>query len=74
MYAEGGPELVNLVQSFLNNSLLTRPNKRTLMINYSGHAKTTPLALMIEDNVPVNEYLDFIKRRSLWRLRSCRRL
>jgi hypothetical protein len=32
---------------------------------YTGHAETTPLALMLKDNVPVNAPLDFIKARKL---------
>jgi hypothetical protein len=61
MYADEWPEVVNLVQSVLNNSLSTRLNKRTPMQVFTGHAETTPLALMLKDNVPVNAPLDFIK-------------
>jgi hypothetical protein len=32
---------------------------------FTGHAKTTPLALMLMDNVPVNAPLDFIKAQKL---------
>jgi hypothetical protein len=31
----------------------------------TGHAKTTPLALMLTDNVPFNAPLDFIKGQKL---------
>jgi hypothetical protein len=61
MYADELSEVVNLVQSVLNNSLSTRPNKRTPMKIFTGHAETTPLALILKDNVPVNAPLDFIK-------------
>jgi hypothetical protein len=61
MYADEWPEVVNIVQSVLNNSLSTRLNKRTPMQVFTGHAETTPLALMLKDNVPVNAPLDFIK-------------
>jgi hypothetical protein len=65
MYADEWPEVVNMLQSVLSNSLLTTLNKRAPMQLFSGHAETTPLALMLKDNVPVNLPLDFIKRRSL---------
>jgi hypothetical protein len=32
---------------------------------FTGHAETTPLALMLKDNVPVNAPLDFIKAQKL---------
>jgi hypothetical protein len=32
---------------------------------FSGHAETTPLALMLKDNEPVNAPLDFIKAQKL---------
>jgi transposase InsO family protein len=54
MYADEWPEVVNMVQSVLNNSLSTRLSKRTPMQVFTGHAETTPLALMLKDNVPVN--------------------
>jgi hypothetical protein len=54
-----------MVQSVLNNSLSTRLNKRTPMQVFTGHAETTPLALMLKDNVPVNAPLDFIKAQKL---------
>jgi Integrase zinc binding domain len=63
--ADEWPEVVNMVQSVLNNSLSTRLNKRTLMQVFTGHAETTPLALMLKDNVPVNEPLDFTKAQKL---------
>jgi hypothetical protein len=65
MYADEWPEVVYMVQSVLNNSLSTRLNKRTLMQVFTGHAETTPLALMLKDNVPVNAPLDFIKAQKL---------
>jgi hypothetical protein len=65
MYADDWPEVVNLVQTVLNNSLSTRLNSRTPMQVFTGHAETTPLALMLKDNVPVNELLDFIKEQKL---------
>jgi hypothetical protein len=65
MYANEWPEVVNMVQSVLNNSSSTRLNKRTPMQVFIGHAKTMPLALMLQDNVPVNAPLDFIKAQKL---------
>jgi hypothetical protein len=65
MYADEWPEVVNMVQSVLNNSLSTRLNKRTPMQVFTGHAETTSLALMLKDNVPVNAPLDFIKAQKL---------
>jgi hypothetical protein len=65
MYMDEWPEVVNLVQSVLNNSLSTRLNKRTPMLVFTGHAETTPLALMLKDNVPVNAPLKFIKAQKL---------
>jgi hypothetical protein len=35
---------------------------------FTGHAETTPLALMLKDNVPVNATLDFIKAQKLMEL------
>jgi hypothetical protein len=63
MYADEWPEVVNMVQSVLNNSLSTRLNKRTPMQVFTGHADTTPLALMLKDNVPVIAPFDFIKEQ-----------
>jgi hypothetical protein len=57
--------VVNMVQSVLNNSVSTRLNKRTPMQVFTGHAETTPLALMLKDNVPVSAPLDFIKAQKL---------
>jgi hypothetical protein len=65
MYADEWLEVVNMVQSVLNNSLSTRLNKRTPMQVFTGHAETTPLALMLKDNVPASAPLDFIKARKL---------
>jgi hypothetical protein len=65
MYADECPEVVNMVQSVLNNSLSTRLNKRTPMQVFTGHEKTTPLALMLKDDVPVNAPPDFVKAQKL---------
>jgi Integrase core domain/Integrase zinc binding domain len=65
MCADEWPELVNMVQGVLNNFLSARLNKRTPMQVFTGHAETTPLALMVKDNVPVNAALDFIKAQKL---------
>jgi hypothetical protein len=32
---------------------------------FTGQAETTPLALLLKDNVPVNSFLDFIKAQKL---------
>jgi Integrase core domain/Integrase zinc binding domain len=64
-YADEWPEVVNMVQSVLNNSLSTRLNKRTPMQVFTGNTETTPLALMLKDNVPVNALLEFIKAQKL---------
>jgi hypothetical protein len=65
MYADEWPEVINMVQSVLNNSLSTRLNSRTPMKVCSGHAKTTPLALMLKNNAPVKAPLDFIKAKRI---------
>jgi Integrase core domain len=65
MYADEWPKVVNMVQSVLNNSLSTRLNKRTPMHVFTRQAETTPLALMLKDNVPVNAPLDFVKAQKL---------
>jgi hypothetical protein len=65
MYADEWHEVVNMVQSVLNNSLSTRLNRRTPMKVFTGHAETTPLALMLKDNLPVNAPLDFIRAQRL---------
>jgi hypothetical protein len=65
IYADEWPEVVNMVQSVLNNSLSTRLNKRTPMQVFTGHAETTSLALMLKENVPVNAPMDFIKAQKL---------
>jgi transposase InsO family protein len=61
IYADEWPEVVNMVQSVLNNSSSTRLNKMTPMQVFTGHAETTPLSLMLNNNVPVNAPLDFVK-------------
>jgi hypothetical protein len=65
IYADEWPEVVNLVQSVLNNSSPTGLNKRTPIQVITGFADTTPLVLMLKDNVPVNAPLDFIKAQKL---------
>jgi hypothetical protein len=65
MYADEWLEVVNMVQSVLSNSLSTRLNKSTPMQAFTGHAKTTPLALMLKENAPINAPLDFIKAQKL---------
>jgi hypothetical protein len=50
-----------MVQSVLSNFLSTRLNKRTPMQVFTEHEETTPLALMLKDNVPINAPLDSIK-------------
>jgi hypothetical protein len=65
MYADEWPEAVEMVQSVLDNSPSTRLKTRTPMQVFTGHAETTPLALMLNDNVPVNAPLDFIKAQRL---------
>jgi IS30 family transposase len=65
MYSDECPEVVSLVQSVLNNSLPTRLNKRTQMQIFTGHTESTPLALMLKDNVPVDALLVFIKAQNL---------
>jgi hypothetical protein len=65
MYADEWPEVVNMVQSVLSNSLSARLNNRTPMQVFTGHAETTPLSLMLKDNVPVNAPLGFIKEQKL---------
>jgi hypothetical protein len=62
--------VINMVQSVLNNSLSTRLNTRTPMQVFTGHAETTPLALMLNDNVPVNAPLDFIKAQKLIKVKK----
>jgi hypothetical protein len=59
------PEVVKMVQSVQNNSLLTRLNKATPMQLFTGHAETNPLALMLKDNVPVNAPLDLNKAQKV---------
>jgi hypothetical protein len=61
MYPDEWPKVVRMVQSVLNNSLSTRLKNRTPMQVFTGHAETTPLELMLKDNVFGNAPLDFIK-------------
>jgi hypothetical protein len=65
MYADEWPEVVNMVQSVLNNSLSTRLNKRTPMQVFTGHAETTTLTLILKDNVPVNAPLEVFKAQNI---------
>jgi hypothetical protein len=67
MYADEWPEVVNLVQSILNNSLSTRLNKRTPMQVFTGHAETTPLALMLKDRFCCNFLQKVDCDKSGWR-------
>jgi hypothetical protein len=53
MYADEWPEVVNLVQSVLNNSLSTRLNKTTPMQVFTGHAETAPIALILKDVIDI---------------------
>jgi hypothetical protein len=64
-YVSEWPEVVNLVQSVLNNSLSTRLNKKTPLQVFTGNAETTPQALLLKDNVPVNAPLALIKAQNL---------
>jgi hypothetical protein len=61
IYTDEWTEVVNRVQSVLNNSLSTWLNKRTPIQVCTGHAESTPLALMLKNNVPVNAPLEFVK-------------
>jgi hypothetical protein len=65
MKADKWPEVVNMVQYVLINTLSTRLNKRTAMQVFTGHAKTALLALFLKDNVPFNAPLKFIKAQNL---------
>jgi hypothetical protein len=65
MYTDGWPEAINMVLRVLNNHLATKLNRRTPMQVFSGHTDTTPLALRVKENVPVNVSLDFIKAQKL---------
>jgi uncharacterized protein YueI len=65
IYADERPEVVNLVRSVLNNSLSTMMNRRTPMQVVAEQADTTPLALMLKYNLPVNAPLDYIKAQRL---------
>jgi hypothetical protein len=65
MCTDGISDVVNLVQRVLNKSLSTKLNRRNPMPVFTGHAETTPLALMLKDNVPVNASLYFIKAQKL---------
>jgi hypothetical protein len=54
-----------LQDSRWTENLSRRLNKRTPMQVFNRHAETTPLALMLKDDVPVNAPLDFIKAQKL---------
>jgi hypothetical protein len=47
---------------------IERLNKRTPIKVFTRHAETTPLALRLRDNVPVNAPLDFIKAQKLMKV------
>jgi hypothetical protein len=68
MYADEWPEVVNMVQSVLNKSLLTWLNGWTRTQVFTGHAETTSLALIMKDNVPGNAPLDSIKAQKIMRV------
>jgi hypothetical protein len=70
IYTDKWQDVVNMVQSVLNNSLSTRLNKRTPMQVFTGRAETTQLALMLKDNVPFNAPLDFIKAQKLMEVKK----
>jgi hypothetical protein len=70
MYADEWSEVVSMVMSVLNNSLSTRLNKRKPMQVFTGHTETTPLALMLKDNMPVNVPPDFIKAQNLMKVET----
>jgi ribosomal protein S17 len=70
MCADEWPEVVNMVQSVLNNSLSTRLNKRTPMQVFTEHAETTSLALMLKENVTVSASLDLIKAQNFMEVES----
>jgi hypothetical protein len=65
IWADELPEVAGLVQIVLNNSLSTRLHKRTPMQVFTGHMETTFLALMLNDNVPINTPLDFLKMQKI---------
>jgi hypothetical protein len=50
--ADEWPEMVNLVQSVLNNFRSMRLNESTSMQVFACHAGTIPFTLMLKDNVP----------------------
>jgi hypothetical protein len=68
MCADEWPEVVNMAQSVLTNSLSTTLNKRTSMQVFTEHKEIKPLALMLKDNVPVSAPLDFIKTQKLMKV------
>jgi hypothetical protein len=61
MYPDEWPELVNLIQSVLKNSLSTRLKKWTPMQMFTEHAEMISLSLMLLENVSVNGDLQLIK-------------
>jgi hypothetical protein len=64
IYTDERSEVVNLVQGVLNNSQLTRLNKKTPIQVFTEHAATITLALML-NTVPGNAPLVFIKAQRL---------
>jgi hypothetical protein len=61
MYADEWSDVVNMVQSVLNNYLSMRLNKRTPRQVFTGYAEPTPLVLKLKDDVPVNTPCDKVK-------------
>jgi hypothetical protein len=70
MYADEWLEVVSMLQSVLNNSLSTKLNKMTPMQVFTGHAETTPLALMLNNNVPINAPLEFTNAQRLMNVKK----
>jgi hypothetical protein len=65
LHADEWLGVVNTVQSILDNSISTRLNKRRLIQVFTGNLETTPLSLMLNDNVNVNAHRLFIKAQRL---------
>jgi transposase InsO family protein len=65
MNADEWPEVVNLVQSVLINTLSARLNKRTPVKVFAGNTETTPLMMMLKEGLLVKATLDFVKAQKL---------
>jgi hypothetical protein len=65
MYAGEWPDVVNLVQSVLNNFFSTRLKKRTSMQIVTENSYKIPMVLMLQDNVAVSAPRDFVKAQKL---------